>query len=541
MSVDEIDQGPEAVELASLEVGQYQGNEDSSIVALDRFIQATRDSGYKGTANAIAELVDNSLQAEASRVEVFILRDDDDEAFPLKVLIRDDGAGMDPFTLRQALRFGGSSRFNNRSGLGRYGMGLPNSSLSQARTVTVFSWVEPHKVYSSYLDVDEIAEGLISDVPLPARVECPLDVDPSPTGTIVSWTRCDRLDYKRVGFLERRLAAALGRRFRHFIYAGVELSINGKLVQALDPLYLHPASFFQGGQLFGEPIVYEVRADPDDNASDVSEVTVTFSELPVHEWHDLSNKEKRQRGVSKGAGVSVVRGGREVDYGWFFMGGKRRENYDDWWRCEVSFDPVLDEAFGITHTKQQVQPKAHLLEALVPDLEATARVLNTRARRAHMAVKAAGSLSDAERIVTERDRELKALPDQGTRRDRDLLKELKRVDPTLRSVAKGEDGTEYRILVARGAGASVGNFFDRAYERGRLVLTINPDHPFYKKLYRRLERSEEPSEAQLKVQLDLMLLAMARELARAKGSDRRVLTRFLQTFSETFAALLNGR
>ena len=54
------------------------------------------------------------------------------------------------------------------------------------------------------------------------------------------------------------------------------------------------------------------------------------------------------------AEVAGIRAGREVDYGWFFLGGKRRENYDDWWRCEVRFDPVLDELFGITHSKQAI-------------------------------------------------------------------------------------------------------------------------------------------------------------------------------------------
>ena len=33
-----------------------------SIIALERFIQATRDSGYKSTVSAVSELVDNSLQ-----------------------------------------------------------------------------------------------------------------------------------------------------------------------------------------------------------------------------------------------------------------------------------------------------------------------------------------------------------------------------------------------------------------------------------------------------------------------------------------------
>lgn len=103
-----------------------------SIVALDRFIEATRDSGYKGTQSAVAELVDNSIQAAATRVWLNVRRTDDEE-HPIEVSVTDNGSGMDAFTLRQALRFGGSSRFDDRSGLGRYGMGLPNSSLSQAR------------------------------------------------------------------------------------------------------------------------------------------------------------------------------------------------------------------------------------------------------------------------------------------------------------------------------------------------------------------------------------------------------------------------
>lgn len=42
------------------------------IIALDRFIQATRDSGYKGTVSAIAELVDNALEASARRIDIYV-------------------------------------------------------------------------------------------------------------------------------------------------------------------------------------------------------------------------------------------------------------------------------------------------------------------------------------------------------------------------------------------------------------------------------------------------------------------------------------
>ena len=45
---------------------------DFSLVAVDKFIQATRDSGYKGTSSAVAELVDNSLQAGATEIAISI-------------------------------------------------------------------------------------------------------------------------------------------------------------------------------------------------------------------------------------------------------------------------------------------------------------------------------------------------------------------------------------------------------------------------------------------------------------------------------------
>ena len=127
----------------------------------------------------------------------------------------------------------------------------------------------------------------------------------------------------------------------------------------VDPLYLHAeagvsgAAHRSGTNCALRSVLIQMTRRP-------GWVRVRFSELPVHEWHKLSNDEKRRIGISKGAGVSIVRAGREVDYGWFFMGSKHRENYDDWWRCEIQFDPVLDEAFGITHTKQQARPQAHL-------------------------------------------------------------------------------------------------------------------------------------------------------------------------------------
>ena len=134
--------------------------QEFSIVAVDKFIQATRDSGYKGTPSAVSELVDNALQAGATDISITLTADEDEDQHPLVLSVLDNGSGMDALTLRTALRFGGSTRFDDRRGLGRYGMGLPNSSFSQAKRVTVHSWSScDGDVLRSYLDIDEIASG----------------------------------------------------------------------------------------------------------------------------------------------------------------------------------------------------------------------------------------------------------------------------------------------------------------------------------------------------------------------------------------------
>src|SRR5882672_7511310 len=179
----------------------------SSIIAVDRFIQSTRDSGYKSTSSAIAELVDNALQAGATTIAVRIVAVDESQACPIAISVSDNGCGMSPETLRQALRFGGSSRFNDRKGLGRYGMGLPNASLSQAKKVALYSWQSSGRAYSTYLDVEEIASSQMTQVPAPAVAKIPQWVKPQRTasGTVVVWESCDRLDHRRIVTVARKI------------------------------------------------------------------------------------------------------------------------------------------------------------------------------------------------------------------------------------------------------------------------------------------------------------------------------------------------
>ena len=148
------------------------------IVNVSHFAESTRDSGYKSTASAVAELVDNGFQAGARRVQIFVKTNGRQGGPDVSVAVLDDGSGMSEATLRHALQFGGSSRHGDRSGIGRYGMGLPNSSFSQARRVTVYSWRRQAPVLRTYLDLDSIIGGRQKSIPLVTR--CALPRAPSP-------------------------------------------------------------------------------------------------------------------------------------------------------------------------------------------------------------------------------------------------------------------------------------------------------------------------------------------------------------------------
>lgn len=98
------------------------------VVAPEQFLLATRDAGYRNLASALNELIDNSLQSSATRIDVLIQDSREtpsvaSDAPTVLVGVLDNGCGMAPAALVRARQFGGSIRFDDRSGLGRFGRG----------------------------------------------------------------------------------------------------------------------------------------------------------------------------------------------------------------------------------------------------------------------------------------------------------------------------------------------------------------------------------------------------------------------------------
>lgn len=495
------------------------------LVRLHCFVQATRDSGYKSAAYALAELIDNAIEAQAENIEIEIHASKTGAATSVDLIsVADDGTGMSKETLALALQFGGSTRFDSRDGPGRFGMGLPNSSLSQARRVDVHTWERRAEVWTTYLDVDEVLKGETLRVPAPKRISY---APKTRSGTIVRLSRCDRFQFRTVDEAVLRLRSELGRLFRYAIFDGTTIRINGDCIEAIDPLYLRSRVASAKAHSFGPPLEYKIRCD---FRASVSTVRVIFTRLPLSKWNGLSNSEKNRLGIAKGAGVSILRAGREIDYGWYFMGTKRKENYDDWWRCEVRFEPELDEAFGVTHTKQGIQPTEGLEALLAPDLERIARELNSKVRREYAEIRAAAKTTAALTVVERRDHLLEPPPS--------MLKLAPEPMPVFGGKNPGLGGLKYAVVTQR---SSEESFYEVRTQGIQVTIVLNELHPFYERLYREMPAvshgvRKRPALDNLKA---LLAAAARAELVHDEPTDRAIILKFRKTWSNALVAFLS--
>ena len=227
-------------------------------------IDSMKDSGYKNTAYAIAELVDNSIQAGEStdgktEVEIILLEKKIRHPNRItkqidKIAVYDNACGMDKETLRLALQFGGGTRKKAFEGIGKFGMGLPNSSISQCNKLEVWSW-QNNEIYYCYIDTEEISRGKMQEVPLPERQDkIPIDIRNKITGkikasgTLIVWSELERLTWKRHNAFFKHTEILIGRMYRYFIaekqcsirmiaYDDDEVLENSH-VRANDPLFL---------------------------------------------------------------------------------------------------------------------------------------------------------------------------------------------------------------------------------------------------------------------------------------------------------------
>lgn len=359
---------------------QKQDDYDFEIYPPDLSAQAMRSSGYRDAAHAIAELVDNSIQAGMKvrgKTEVKILCEVEEEVARERnvqriqeIAVYDNGSGMPPNIMRIALQFGNGTHLDGKTkGMGKFGMGLPNSSISQCRHVDVYSWQES-KCFHTYLDLDEIAKKKMRVVPPPQPVELPakwvkmISAELESHGTLVVWSKLDKLKWRTPRALFDNSESIIGRMHRYFITEGkANVSFaayvkNGRnmdlvmetVVRPNDPMYLMEGTT--------APDLPDMKPAFLLKHEDDIKVTIDGEEHGIKLRYSICRQEARNEGGSspfgkhaaKNEGISVMRAERELELEKSFV--NTSDPRERWWGCEIHFDPALDEIFGVDNTKQ---------------------------------------------------------------------------------------------------------------------------------------------------------------------------------------------
>lgn len=348
------------------------------IPSAKRLIKSLRDMGYD-FAQAIADVVDNSIEADATMVAIDVEFDGDDSW----VRIADNGCGMKPEQLREAMRYG-AERGYDEDDLGKFGLGLKTASMSQCQRLSVASrWNKERANIAAYAwDLDHIEKTNRWEIlPLERGGLRPAIRQPlkDTRGTVVLWERLDRiLGYKhpygemarkRLSQTCREIELHLGMVFHRFLTGDVggrklKLLLNGNPVAPWDPFCrdqprtkaLTPVTI----RVEHEGVSGEVRFEP--------------YVLPHQDDFTPPDAFERASGPAKWnqqQGFYIYRAGRMIQSGsWSNL--RASDEHTKLARVAVSFSPALDEAFKINVAKMRVQ-----LPALIRDevRDATAPVI----------------------------------------------------------------------------------------------------------------------------------------------------------------------
>ena len=369
---------------------------DWGFAAGKMFVKAIRSSGYKNAAMALGELIDNSLQAGADNVEVLVSERNVKSGSRFmwnayEIGVWDDGFGMDPVLLRKSLRLGDGSSFGKEGGMGKFGVGLPQASVSQAQRVDVWSWQSGiESALHTYIDLSDPAWVASMTVPTPDNEPIPRtwlkhsDIDVGETGTLVVWSKVDRLAWKKAKSIYDHSNHLIGRMYRHWLAEDKDVkhqdwpSASIRLISfeddgeirskweytANDPMYLmsktsapntipgRPMKFdrmvFQSSRL----TMFIMRME---QPARICNHSFSLSPKTLREPYNGTDAGKLDYGkhAKDNIGVSIVRAGRELELSQGFNISKDPRNR--WWGAEIEFERGMDDIFGVTNNKQHAE------------------------------------------------------------------------------------------------------------------------------------------------------------------------------------------
>jgi hypothetical protein len=564
-------------------------------------IQSLRDVGYNHTTSALCEHIDNAIQAGASEIRVYFHQSGKRGDYHINAAVYDNGQGMAPGVLKVAMAFGGSTWFGNRTGIGRFGMGMKTAALSISPVLDVFSWQDRGAIYNMTLDVEAVGKDRRNLVELPEPTlltDLPDDVADvfikpmayptshddqallassrellldrlGRTGTIVFMPDCDRLTYAKARTLVDHAVKETARVYRRAISSGLRLFVNNRQVELVDPTFSMPNARHtrvDGLNVKVSRLIVSKQVDVrvSERATETAPITIKLYQLPIEDWSPLSRKTQRNDlKMFDGDTVSILRNDREVfggPMGWLTT----RHSVTHWYRVQIDFPGVLDEAFGVAANKQGVRMKGYVEEAIKDAIGGEITTINDEIRR--FQAQQAATREPAKPTVSEakagavdafQHNVLSTTPEEEAQLDdnlRGLALTLRRDGETDEQAFERVKNSKYIIDFKHD---EYWPFYDVKYRFGRVILTINSAHPFFSELYEPLQKlgaDEQGPDADHAIPgrehqsgplmaLDLLLLSLARTQSRLAGVNEEMkglLDTFRREWSETYRVQLTA-
>lgn len=499
------------------------------MVLTGQALNSLRDSGYD-LATALGEPVDNSLEANANTVRIRLdeSKNKRGKRHIHRIIIADDGEGMDKETLWHYLQLGFSTRYMSKDTIGKYGVGAKLAALNFGRRIDVWSRTDKNDPWLHvYFDLDEACEeervGGIPGIDEPHEEPIPEDLQQlfsSGSGTVVVWSKVDRLEEGRrapgANELRVEVEKELSRIFRYFLHGGRQILVNDTELLPFDPLMLMDRSWAdkvlnehyredttkkdgarkEWPRHFAAKVIWE---EPIKIAGQEAAVKITLYPREVLRKRGLGGDKLAQKlRVPENEGkITFVRLDREVSYTNVpRIFGRRVSEADRFIGIEVSFKPGLDDYFGIRNVKRGVEPHGELrdkLRAILTKYVETARKeidevwgaaarADATTRGEHSSVVTAAK--DADRTLP---RGRAKGPDTSEEKERlfeDLAKDV--VGP---EAEKEKERREYieRLkslpFVVESVDFPGTQFIDVQHVDGHVLIRVNTRHRFYREMW----------------------------------------------------------
>jgi hypothetical protein len=458
----------------------------------ERIVEGLRDTGYNFNT-AIADIIDNSIAAKATSVDIRI---DMDPTGEITIYVADNGIGMDLAGLKNAMTYGSKVRADLGS-LGKFGLGLKTASTAFCRSLSVISRGADSVIRKAEWDLDYVAKVHEWKLKMPEVDEDERDLllqtAGEGTGTLVVWRKVDRLlkSYSNIG--NRR--AALKRRiedlqfhvamvYQRFLDAkdtradNVKITINGTNIMAWDP-------FLQSEELTELLEEEEVPVEIDIPGTPESSVVIRAFLLPNANSFSTQKAKKEARISNDMQGFYVYRENRLIHYG-DWLGLFINEPHGSLLRVEFSFDHNLDTAFNVDIKKSRILPAEEILDYLSKFITPARRAADERYRKGTSAnvskqAEQRDAHAESNRNIEEKAKSVEGAKITVTKPDEVRIENQNGVFQHKIAIISNPKPGQVRVIPK--PDLEYGQLWEPCIADGKHAVQINQSHPYYQKVY----------------------------------------------------------